>query len=309
MLVRQVADTGGMREDAVTTIGFIGLGLMGQGFTKRLAARGFKVVGYDIDSAKLAQAGRHGVIGAAAPAEVARASDIVCLSVMSATGGHAVEEVVLGPRGVVEAPGTDKVLVDLSTTTIEETRHCAEELARKTGMAWVDAPVSGGPGAAEAGQLAIMAGGDAPVVDRVRPVMEHVASRFTHMGPLGAGQATKMINQVIVLTNFCVLAEALRLGERCGVDVARVPEALSTGYAGSLLLNDLFPRMIARDFAPRGFVRQILKDLDMVQDLAKEKNAPAPMTALATSLFRILSARGWGELDGTAVLKLYLSET
>jgi len=292
----------------MTTIGFIGLGLMGQGFTKRFTARGFKVVGYDIDAAKLTEAEGHGVARVTSPADVARASDIVFLSVMSATGRHPVEEVVLGSHGVAEVPGADKVLVDLSTTTIEETRRCAAELARKTGMAWIDAPVSGGPGAAESGQLAIMAGGEAAAVARVRPVLEHVASRFTHMGPLGAGQATKMINQLIVLTNFCVLAEALRLGERCGVDVARVPEALSTGYAGSLLLNDLFPRMIARDFAPRGFVRQILKDLDMVHDLAREKNAPTPMTALAASLFRILSARGESELDGTAVLKLYLDE-
>ena len=291
-----------------TTVGFIGLGLMGQGFTKRLKARGFNVVGYDIAKTQLTLAEAHGVAPAASPADVARASEIVCLTVMSATGGHAVEDAVLGSNGVAAAPGKGKVLIDLSTTTIEETTHCAAELARRNGMAWVDAPVSGGPGAAEAGQLAIMAGGDADAFARARPVLEPCASRLTHMGPLGAGQATKMINQVIVLTNFCVLAEALRLGERCGVDVARVPEALATGYAGSLLLKDLFPRMIARDFAPRGFVRQILKDLDMVQDLAKQRNVPTPMTGLATSLFRVLSARGWSELDGTAVLKLLLDE-
>lgn len=291
-----------------STVGFIGLGLMGQGVTKRLTARGFKVIGYDIAPAQIAAASGHGVIAAASPEEVVRASDIVCLSVMSATGAHAVEEAVLGPKGVAEAPGAGKLLVDLSTTTIEETKHCADELARRNGMSWVDAPVSGGPGAAEAGQLAIMAGGDAAAFARARPVLEPCASRLTHMGPLGAGQATKMINQVIVLTNFCVLAEALRLGERCGVDVARIPDALATGYAGSLLLKDLFPRMIARDFAPRGFVRQILKDLDMVQELAKQKNVPTPMTGLATSLFRVLSARGWGELDGTAVLKLFLED-
>src|SRR5258708_12427885 len=117
-------------------------------------------------------------------------------------------------------------------------------------MAWVDGPVSGGRGAAEAGQLGIMAGGDPAAIRRIRPVMERLASRFTHMGPLGAGQATKMINQVIVLTNFCVLAEAYRLGEKCGVDMARVPEALAPGYPGGLPLNDLFPRPQTRDFPP-----------------------------------------------------------
>lgn len=291
------------------TIGVIGLGLMGQGFAKRLIARGFTVVGYDIAAEKLAAAQAFGVVPAASPEDAARAGETICLSVMSAAGGHAVEEAVLGPNGVASAPGAGKVLVDLSTTTIEETTHCAAELARRNGMAWIDAPVSGGPGAAEAGQLAVMAGGDAAAFARVRPLLELFASRLTHMGPLGAGQATKMINQVIVLTNFCVLAEALLLGERCGVDVARVPEALATGYAGSLLLNDLFPRMLARDFAPRGFVRQILKDLDMVHDLAKARVVPTPMASLAAQLFRAASARGWDELDGAAVLKLYLEGT
>lgn len=290
------------------TVGFIGLGLMGQGFTKRLIARGFKVIGYDIAADKIAAAKAYGVTPAVSPEDVALASDTVCLSVMSASGMHAVAEAVLGKNGVADAPGDGKVLVDLSTTTIEETKHCAAELARRNGMAWVDAPVSGGPGAAEMGQLAIMAGGEAAALARVRPVLEQFASRLTHMGPLGAGQATKMINQVVVLTNFCVLAEALRLGEKCGVDVARVPEALATGYAGGLLMNDVFPRMIARDFAPRGLVRQILKDLDMVHDLAKERVVPTPMTSLAAALFRTASARGWDELDGAAVLKLYLEE-
>jgi 3-hydroxyisobutyrate dehydrogenase len=290
------------------TVGFVGLGLMGQGFTKCLIACGFRVIGYDVMPDKLKRAAAHGVAAANSPAEVARDAPIVMLSVMSPTGAHAVTEAVLGAGGIVEAPGQSKVLVDLSTTSIEETRHCAAELERRTGMAWVDAPVSGGPAAAEAGKLAIMAGGEPAAFDRVRPVMEHLASRLTHMGPLGAGQATKMINQVIALTNFCVLAEAYRLGEKCGVDMAKVPHALATGYAGGLLLSDLFPRMQARDFAPRGFVRQILKDLDMVHDLSKELAAPTPMASLATSLFRVASARGWSELDGTAVLKLYLEE-
>lgn len=290
------------------TVGFVGLGLMGQAFTKRLAACGFRVIGYDVVADKVKQGAAHGVVAAASPADVARDTDVVMLAVMSPTEPHAVTEAVLGARGVVDTAAKGKVLIDLSTTSIAETKHCAAELERRTGMAWVDAPVSGGPIAAEAGKLAIMAGGDAAVIERVRPVVERLASRLTHMGPLGAGQATKMINQVIALTNFCVLAEAFRLGEKCGVDMAKVPHALATGYAGGLLLNDLFPRMQARDFAPRGFVRQILKDLDMVHDLSTQMGAPTPMASLATSLFRVLSARGWSELDGTAVLKLYEAE-
>jgi 3-hydroxyisobutyrate dehydrogenase len=289
----------------MTKIGFIGLGLMGQAFTKRLVETGFAVTGYDIVPEKLQQAAKHGVKPAASPADVARASDVVLVCV---TSTHAVEEAVLGPGGIAEAQGKGKVLVDHSTTEIGETKRFAAELKRRAGMEWVDAPVSGGPTAAAAGTLAIMAGGDAAAIKQVEPVMAKLAGRFTHMGPVGAGQVTKMINQVLVLTNYAVIAEALRLGEKCGIDVSKIPEALAAGHAGSNLLKDLTPRMVARDFAPRGFARQVLKDLDMVHDLSKEVKSPTPMAAQAASLFRILVARGHSELDGSAILKLYLDE-
>jgi 3-hydroxyisobutyrate dehydrogenase-like beta-hydroxyacid dehydrogenase len=286
-------------------IGFIGLGLMGQAFTKRLSECGFAVTGYDIVAEKVTQAAKHGVKPAASPAEVARASDIVLLCV---TSTHAVEEAVLGKGGIVEARGDGKVLVDHSTTEIGETKRFAEVLKTQAGIAWVDAPVSGGPTAAAAGTLAIMAGGEASAIRQVEPVMAKLASRFTHMGGIGAGQVTKMINQVLVLTNYCVIAEAIRLGEKCGIDVAKIPEALATGHAGSNLLKDVTPRLVARDFAPRGFARQVLKDLDMVHDLSKEMKAPTPMADQAASLYRILVARGHSELDGCAIIKLYLDE-
>lgn len=286
-------------------IGFIGLGLMGQAFTRRLVECGFAVTGYDIVADKVAQAANHGVKPAASPAEVARACDIVLVCV---TSTHAVEEVVLGKGGIVEAQGAGKVLVDHSTTEIGETKRFAAALKARAGIDWVDAPVSGGPAAAAAGTLAIMAGGDAAAIARVEPVMAKLAGCFTHMGGVGAGQVTKMINQVLVLTNYAVIAEALRLGEKCGIDVSRIPSALATGHAGSNLLKDLTPRMVARDFAPRGFARQVLKDLDMVHDLSKEMKSPTPMAAQAASLFRILVARGHSELDGSAIIKLYLDE-
>jgi 3-hydroxyisobutyrate dehydrogenase-like beta-hydroxyacid dehydrogenase len=286
-------------------IGFIGLGLMGQAFTKRLVECGFAVTGYDIVADKVAQAAKHGVRPAASPAEVARASDIILVCV---TSTHAVEEAVLGPGGVAEVQGSAKVLVDHSTTEIGETKRFADELKTRAGMAWVDAPVSGGPTAAAAGTLAIMAGGDDAAIRQVEPVMAKLAGGFTHMGAVGAGQVTKMINQVLVLTNYAVIAEALRLGEKCGIDVSRIPQALASGHAGSNLLKDLTPRMVGRDFAPRGFARQVLKDLDMVHDLSKEVKSPTPMAAQAATLFRILVSRGHSELDGCAIIKLYLDE-
>lgn len=292
---------------ATPAIGFIGLGLMGQGFTRRLVESGFKVTGYDIVPEKVKAALEWGVKPAPSPGAVATASDIILVCV---TSTDAVEEAVFGKGGIAKSgsKATAKILVDHSTTEIDATKQFAADLAERTGIKWVDAPVSGGPTAAAAGTLAIMAGGDADAIRQVQPVMARLASKFTHMGEVGAGQVTKMINQVLVLTNYCVIAEAIRLGEKCGIDVAKIPEALATGHAGSNLLKDVTPRLVARDFAPRGFVRQVLKDLDMVHDLAKEMKSPTPMVSQAASLYRLMVARGHSELDACAVMRLYLDE-
>ncbi len=125
------------------------------------------------------------------------------------------------------------------------------------------------------------------------------------MGPVGAGQATKLVNQTLVLTNYCIMAEALRLAEAYGVDAAKVPAALASGHAGSNLLPVLFERMIARDFAPKGYARQILKDLEMLHEAAGAQHLSMPMATQALTLFRLLIAQGKSELDGTAVLTLY----
>jgi 3-hydroxyisobutyrate dehydrogenase-like beta-hydroxyacid dehydrogenase len=240
---------------------------------------------------------------AASAAEVTLASDIVQVCVMSAGD---LERAVFGEGGVATAAGAGKILIDHSTTEVETTKRLAARLA-ETGMGWIDAPVSGGPPAAEAGSLAIMAGGDDAHLAQVQGLLADLG-QCTHMGPVGAGQVTKMVNQVLVLTNYCVLAEALSLAEAGGVDAARIPEALGAGYAGSTMLQRLYPRMVARDFAPAGYAFQALKDLDMVQGLAKSLTVPTPMTSQAATLFRILNAKGHGRLDCVAVLKLYDKE-
>jgi 3-hydroxyisobutyrate dehydrogenase-like beta-hydroxyacid dehydrogenase len=283
-------------------IGFIGLGLMGQAFTRRLTECGYTVSGYDIDTDKVKLAEAHGVTPAGSSAEVTAASDIVLVCVIST---EAVREAILGSGGVVESGSSDKVLVDHSTTVVETTRSIAGELRERCGMGFVDAPVSGGPPAAEAGNLAIMAGGEDADIARVQPVMDQLAGVFTHLGPVGAGQITKMVNQILVLNNYCVLAEALALAEAGGIDASKIPDALATGHAGSNLLKAAFPRMIARDFEPAGYARQVLKDLDMVHDIAKSLKVPTPMSSQAASLFRILVSKGHAEKDGIAVLKLY----
>ena len=282
-------------------IGFIGLGLMGQGFTKRLCSRGYRVHGFDRAPEKIEAAKGQGVLACNSAAEVTAASDIAHVCVMTKAD---LEAAVFGEDGIAKSASSEKILVDHSTTPADVTKAFAERLRENTGMAWIDAPVSGGPPAAEAGTLAIMVGGDDDVVARALPVLRDLGDA-THMGPSGAGQVTKMANQIIVLNGFCILAEALALAEAGGVDPEKIPTALGGGYAGSNMLQKLFPRMIARDYAPAGYLFQTLKDLDMVHDIAKELKVPTPMSSQAASLFRIMMNKGHGELDAISVLKLY----
>jgi 3-hydroxyisobutyrate dehydrogenase len=286
-------------------IGFIGLGLMGTGFTKRLIATGHEVTGYDPDPVRMTEALKRGVRPAKSAAEVASQSDIILICVINTA---AMEDATLGARGIAAAGEIKgKVVVDHSTAEIKATLRIAEAL-RERGAQFIDAPVSGGPGAAETGTLAIMAGGSDEAVARIAPLMRHLGT-MTHMGGNGAGQATKLVNQTIVLTNYCVLAEALRLGEAYGVDTRKIATALAPGHAGSNLMPVLLPRMIEKDFRPLGYVRQILKDLEMLQAAAADEHIAMPMAAQALTLYRLLAASGRSELDGSAVVTLYPEQT
>jgi 3-hydroxyisobutyrate dehydrogenase-like beta-hydroxyacid dehydrogenase len=217
------------------------------------------------------------------------------------------EDATLGARGVAASDIAGKIVADHSTAEIKATLRVAGQLQAR-GAEFVDAPVSGGPGAAENGTLAIMAGGAEAAIARIAPVMQHLGV-MTHMGGVGAGQATKLVNQTVVLTNYCVLAEALRLGEAYGVDTTKIAQALAPGHAGSNLMPVLLPRMIEKDFAPRGYVRQVLKDLEMLQAAAADEHVAMPMAAQALTLYRLLAASGRTELDGSAVVTLYPEQT
>jgi 3-hydroxyisobutyrate dehydrogenase-like beta-hydroxyacid dehydrogenase len=282
-------------------IGFIGLGLMGEGFTRRLVAQGHRVVGFDINAAKTRAAAQWGVMPAASATEVAQRANVILVCVINTA---AVEDAALGPRGIAAAPDiAGKIVVDHSTTELDATKRIAAALTER-GALFVDAPVSGGPGAAAAGTLAIMAGGPEAAIARIAPLMRDLGT-VTHMGDVGAGQATKLVNQTLVLTNYCVLAEALRLAQSCGVDARKIPQALAAGHAGSNLLAAALPQMIAEDFTPRGFARQVLKDLEMLQTAARDRHLAMPMASQALTLYRLLIAAGKSELDATAIVSLY----
>ena len=198
-----------------------------------------------------------------------------------------------------------QLLIDFSTIKVEQGKNNAARLKQQTGCAWIDAPVSGGPPASGSGTLTVMAGGDVADIERVRPLMADVSARFTHMGPVGSGLAAKMLNQLIVGSIHVVMAEAASMAEAAGIDAARLPECLAGGHADGSLLQQLYPRMVARDFAPQGYARQLRKDLEMVNSYAADLGTPIPMMAAALSLYRKLIEAGHAELDTAAVFKLY----
>ena len=283
-------------------IGYIGIGLMGLPMTRRLLERGYAVTACDIDAERTEAARAAGAAVADAPAQAVHGADIVLLNLPTT---DAVEQVAFGEHGVASALRPPQLLVDFSTVEVEKGRAFAAKLRAQTGCGWIDAPVSGGPPACAAGTLTVMAGGDAAEIERVRPLMADIAGQFTAMGPAGAGLAAKMINQLIVGCAHAVMAEAVALAEAAGVDAARIPECLAGGYADSPMLQNFYPRMVQRDFTPRGYARQLLKDLEMLNKFAGGLTAPLPMSGQVLSLYRMLVHLGHAELDSTAVFKLY----
>ncbi len=285
-----------------TPLGFVGTGLMGAPMAQRLIAAGYPLTVWNRTAAKAAPLEAAGATAGADAADVAARSDIVftCL-----TDTAAMEAAVFGPRGIAAGARRGGVLVDFSSIAPDATRAMAERLERESGMTWIDAPVSGGVPGAEAGTLAIMAGGPEDAVERVRPVIMEMAQRFTRMGPSGAGQTTKLCNQVIVGCTMAVLAEATRLAENAGVDAARLPDALAGGFADSKPLQIFVPRMArAQHDPPLGQVYTMLKDLDSVRALARETTSPVPFTSLAAEQFRLLTARGGDDADALEIYKL-----
>jgi len=280
--------------------GYVGVGLMGLPMTKHLLSKGHSVVAYDIVPGK---ADASGAKVADSPAGVCAGVDAVLLNLPT---NEAVEEAVFGVRGVASAAKSP--VVDFSTIKVDNGKRFAQMLKAKAGCNWVDAPVSGGPPAAANGSLTIMAGGDKADIERLAPLWKDVAARFTHMGPVGAGLAAKMINQLIVGCGNAVMAEACMLAEAAGIDAARIPACLAGGHADSTLLQQIYPRMAGRDFAPRGYARQMLKDLEMVNELAARLHAPLPMMAQSLSLYRLLVHLGHSEVDTSGVFKLYQKE-
>lgn len=284
-------------------VGFIGTGLMGRPMVARLLGAGHKVTIWNRSRKKLEPLLEQGAIAADTPRDLAAASDLVFMCLMD---GNAVEAVVFGPEGVGSVSGPE-VLVDFSTIHPETSRDFATRLKAANGMEWVDAPVSGGVPGAEQGTLAIMAGGDEAAIEKVRPVVMTLCARFTRMGDAGAGQSTKMVNQIISGCTMAVVAEAVGFALRSGVDATRLTEALKGGFADSIPFQLFAPRMAARDYSkPLGATSTMIKDLDTVAALAGGNGAPLPMTSAALTIMGAMADRGEGDSDISTIIEYFL---
>lgn len=277
-------------------VGVIGLGLMGGPMVERLLAAGRDVVVSSRSSPPVEAAVARGARAAEGPRGVAAEADVILLSLPDGRVTRAVVEEIQGAGG-------SPLVVDTSTTSPDDARAAAAALAAR-GAAFVDAPVSGGPGGVREGRLTVMAGGSEADVDRARAVLAPLAAQVVRCGDVGAGQVAKACNQLVVAATLEVVAEALVLGRAAGCDPAAVRQALLGGYAGSRILELHGARMLAADFEPGGRVHSQLKDLEIGHALAEEHGVPARALELARDRFARLVAEGDGDLDHSAVVTL-----
>jgi 3-hydroxyisobutyrate dehydrogenase len=297
-----MAAVGEAEAENAEKLGYLGLGMMGFPMARRLIAAGHGVTVWNRSAGKAAALVEAGAKLAAHPREVAATASILFLCL---TDAAAVEEVVFGASGLATVAGSGKLVVDFSSIHPDAARAIAARLREANGMGWIDAPVSGGTMGAEQGTLAVMAGGEAADIERIIPYVQAMARRLTHMGPTGAGQMTKLCNQVIVGCAMAVLAEATRLAVNAGIDAKRLPEALAGGFADSIPLQLFVPRMAQGIHSPPlGHISTMLKDLDTVIDVARGTSSPVPMAALAAQLFRLTKSARGADADALEIYKL-----
>ncbi|WP_426810819.1 NAD(P)-dependent oxidoreductase [Pseudomonas sp. WOUb67] len=288
---------------ALPSLGFAGIGLMGLPMCRRLLAAGYPLTVWNRSPDKCAALVAAGARLANSPAELCQGSDMVLLCLADTA---VVREVVFGEHGIAQGGRSGQLLIDFSSLEPTATREMAAELAVLCGMAWLDAPVSGGTPGAEAGTLAIMVGGEAADLQRARPVLQVLGQRVTHMGAVGAGQVTKACNQMIVACNALVIAEVVALAEQSGVDATLIAEALAGGFADSRPLQILAPQMAESRFEPiKWHVRTLLKDLDGAVKFSREQGSATPLSGLAAQLMRLHGSQGYLQKDPATLVELY----
>jgi len=285
----------------VTRIAFIGMGAMGAPMAGNLLKAGFPVIVHNRTREREEPLAALGAVRAASPAEAAARADIVFTCVSDVPD---VEEVICGPRGVLQGIGAGRLVVDTSTIGPKAARAIAARCA-EAGVRFMDAPVSGGPPGAQQATLSIMAGGEATDLEEAFPALRAMGRTIVHCGPVGTGQATKLVNQIVGACTFCAVAEGLTFSKAAGLDGAKTIEAVGGGAAGSWMMTNLAPRMLAGDFEGGFKVSLQAKDLRLVLAEADEMGLPLPITRLVSQLLAWLEQNGHGQHGTQSIIAAY----
>ena len=279
-------------------LGFVGLGKMGRPMTQRLLAAGYSVHVFNRSRQAIDALAAEGAQPAESAAQVAQRADVVLTALPTPDSVQSVYDEMAG------AARSLQVFVDHSTVSPALNRWCGDQL-RAEGADFLDAPVSGGPAGAQAGTLTVMVGGEQAVFDRILPVLNAFGKNIRLCGPVGAGQVVKLINQLLVGIHTAAIAEAAVFGARFGADPQVVLDLIGTSFGGSTMMTRNLPRFMSRDFSPATPVGLILKDLGLIHDEAKEGGVPLLLGALAEQRFSEARARGMGDEDMAALVKLW----
>jgi len=282
-------------------IGFIGIGSMGKPMSINLLRAGYELTVYDIREEAMGAPLQLGAKAAASPKEVARASDIVLTSLPTP---ESLEEVVLGTDGVLEGARKGCILIDTSTVSPSTIKKIWAE-AKGRGVMVLEAPVSGGVMGAEAGTLTVIVGGDEPVFERCRGLLEVIGENIHHVGDVGSGNTVKLVNNLISLSNVAVLSEGMVLGVKAGVSPQTLHDVINVSSGRSYALDVKLPRIISKGEFKPGFALDLAcKDLGLALDLGREIGVPLLVTGVARQVYELARARGMGRLDHTAVITL-----
>lgn len=287
----------------MVTIGFIGLGIMGKPMAGHLLNAGYDMQVYNRTQNKADELVAAGATRALTPADAAKGADFVIVIV---SDSPQVEEVLFAENGAIENLQQDAVVIDMSTISATATREFAEKIAAK-GAHMLDAPVSGGDIGAINGTLSIMVGGEPAIFERAKPLFEVMGSASTLIGGIGSGQVTKSCNQILVGNTLMGVCEALVLAEKQGLDTSKVIQAVSGGAAASFQLEKLGPQIVAEDYSPGFMIDLIVKDLHIVQEVAKTCGLSLESTNLLTEYFENRQSAGDGRLGTQALVKEHLT--
>jgi len=282
-------------------LGYIGLGKMGLALSRALIADGHAVCGYDIDPARMRMLKEAGGQPAASAKEVAENSDITFSILLKP---EHIEENTLGPKGIAAAKKKGLIHVEMSTMYPSWQAELAGKL-RAQGIEMLDAPISGSHPKVDNRTISIMVGGRKEVFDRVHPILKPLAVSVDYTGPSGTGATMKVVTNLFVNSALALLCETILLGERCGLSHETMMACLSKGSVKGAMLDQTAPRIMARDFAPRGAVEIFVKDMGMAIKLAKEKGFDLQIVKAARGMFMRAEAAGWAKDDATRVIEVY----